>query len=224
MISIIIPTLNEELLIARCIDALGTEGFPGEIIVADGGSADRTREIALSRNRVMVIDSPKGRGTQMNAGSAVAAGDILLFLHADTILEQGWAEELCSALDDRSVVGGAFRFCIDDPSSKFRLVEAWVNMRCRAFGLPYGDQAIFIRKSIFEKLGGYKAILLMEDVDIIKRMKKLGRIAVLQKKAVTSGRRWISRGLLRTAATNQMTMLLYQLGVSPDKLARFYYR
>ncbi|MDP2157649.1 MAG: TIGR04283 family arsenosugar biosynthesis glycosyltransferase [Nitrospirota bacterium] len=224
MISVIIPALNEEMNIARCIESIRAEGFSGEIIIADGGSKDRTREIARSHADVIVIDTPKGRGTQMNIGAALATGDILLFLHADTILDQGWATELNAALDNPHVVGGAFTFSIDDPALKYRLVEAWVSMRCRIFSLPYGDQAIFIRRNAFQKLGGYKEIPLMEDVDIISRMKKLGSIAVLGKKAVTSGRRWVSKGLLRTAAINQMTKLMYHLGVSPERLARFYYR
>ncbi len=224
MISVVIPALNEELHIARCIESLRTEGFSDEIIIADGGSTDRTKEIALRHANITVMDSPKGRGTQMNAGSADAAGDILLFLHADTTLEQGWAKELCAALNDQSVVGGAFSFRIENPSQKYRLVEAWVRLRCLIFRMPYGDQAIFIRKSVFQKLGGFKEIPLMEDVDLISRMKWFGRIAVLEKKAVTSGRRWISKGLLRTTAINQLTMLLYLLGVSPERLARFYYK
>lgn len=224
MISVIIPALNEELHIERCIDSLRAEGFSGDIIVADGGSIDRTKEIALSHTGVIVVESPKGRGTQMNAGSAAATGDILIFLHADTVLEQGWSRELSAALDDPSVVGGAFRFCIDNPSAKYRLVEAWVHMRCRLCRLPYGDQAIFIRRDAFRTLGRYKEILLMEDVDIVRRMNKLGKIGILKHKAITSGRRWVSRGLLRTAVINQITMLLYQLGISPKKLARFYYQ
>lgn len=224
MISIIIPALNEEMHLARCIGSIRSEGFSEEIIVADGGSNDRTKEIASGYHGVRLLASAKGRGSQMNTGSRVATGDILLFLHADTILEQGWSKELCSALENHSFVGGAFSFCIDNPSSKYRLVEAWVRMRCRIFNLPYGDQAIFIRKHIFQKLGGYKEIPLMEDVDIISRMKELGKISVLRKKAVTSGRRWVSKGLLKTAAVNQMTLFMYHLGVSPERLARFYYR
>ena len=224
MISIIIPALNEELQIIRCIDSIRSEGFSGQIIVADGDSSDWTRELALSRAGVEVIDSPRGRGAQMNAGAAAATGDILLFLHADTVLEQGWSKELFSVLDGQSAVGGAFRFSIDNPLPKYRLVEAWVHMRCRLFRLPYGDQAIFIRRSVFRELGGYKEMPLMEDVDIVRRMKKQGKIVVLGHKAVTSGRRWVSRGLLKTALINQMTMLMYLIGFSPERLARFYYR
>ena len=224
ILSVIIPALNEEMHIQRCIETLRAGGFSGEIIVADGGSRDRTRDMALIHAGVSVIDSPKGRGPQMNAGSAVAAGNALLFLHADTILEQGWAVELEALLDEPSFVGGAFSFSIDCPSPKYRLVEAWVRLRCWLCNLPYGDQAIFIRKTVFQRLGGYKEIPLMEDVDLISRMKKQGRIAVLRKKAITSGRRWAVRGLLRTAMNNQLTMLMYHLGVSTERLARFYYR
>ncbi|MBI5848909.1 MAG: TIGR04283 family arsenosugar biosynthesis glycosyltransferase [Nitrospirae bacterium] len=224
MISVIIPVLNEEMHLARCMESLRQEAFSGELIVADGGSTDRSKEIAEKCHGVQWVESGKGRGVQMNAGSAVAAGDFLLFLHADTLLEQGWSKEVCSAFDDPSVIGGAFSFSIDDPSPKYRFVEAWVRMRCRVFRLPYGDQAIFIRKSVFQKLGGYKEIPLMEDVDIIKRMKSNGEIALLSCRAVTSGRRWIGKGLVKTALINQITMLLYQLGVSPERLARFYYR
>lgn len=224
MISVVIPALNEEMHLTRCIASIRADSFSGEVIVSDGGSIDRTREIALNHTGVKVIDSAKGRGTQMNAGAAVATGDILLFLHADTLLEQGWAKELCTSLEHASVIGGAFSFRIDNPEPRYRLVEAWVSMRCRIFRLPYGDQAIFIRKDAFQKLGGYKEIQLMEDVDLVSRMNKLGRISVLKKKAATSGRRWVSKGIFKTAAINQMTMLLYQLGVSPERLARFYYR
>ncbi len=224
MISVIIPALNEEKTIIGCIESVLKEGVPCEIIVADGGSTDRTLELALSQTGVIVTDSPKGRGIQMNSGSAVAAGDILLFLHADTVLEQGWHNAVTDALEDPSVIGGAFRFSIDNPSAKYRIVEAWVRLRCLIFSLPYGDQAIFIRKSAFDSICGYKEIPLMEDVDIISRMKKQGNLALLKKKAVTSVRRWLSRGILRTAIVNQITMIMYLLGVSPERLARFYYR
>jgi rSAM/selenodomain-associated transferase 2 len=224
MISVIIPTLNEEACLGRCLESVRSAGAGCEIIVADGGSTDRTRESAERYPGVRLVQSKAGRGNQMNRGASHAQGDLLLFLHADTALEVGWYDDIVAALRNSEITGGAFTFAIDDPRQKYRIVEAWVSMRCRLFRLPYGDQAIFIRRSSFEKLAGYKDIPLMEDVDLVARMKKLGGIALLQKKAVTSGRRWISKGLIRTALVNQTTMLLYLLGVSPHRLASFYYR
>jgi rSAM/selenodomain-associated transferase 2 len=224
MISVIIPALNEEACLERCIESIRSAGMGCEIIVADGGSKDRTREAAESYPEVRVVRSEPGRGNQMNSGASHARGELLLFLHADTVLEKGWHDDIAAALRSDEVIGGAFTFAIDNPMQKYRGVEAWVSMRCRIFRLPYGDQAIFIRRSAFEKLSGYKDMPLMEDVDLVTRMKKLGRIALLKTKAVTSGRRWVSKGLIRTAAINQVTMLLYLLGVSPHRLARLYYR
>ena len=224
MISVIIPTLNEEDTIAGCIASVRAEEASAEIIVVDGGSRDGTAEAAAVFPGVRIIRSEKGRGNQMNAGASSAGGDVLLFLHADTILEQGWKDALSSALETEAAVGGAFTFSIGNPAWKYRLVEAWVAMRCLIFRLPYGDQAIFMTKDAFRRLGGYEDIPLMEDVDLVRRMKKLGGLVMLRKRAVTSGRRWTSRGLVRTAAINQLTMLLYLLGVSPQRLARLYYR
>jgi len=224
MISVIIPTLNEEACIRRCIESVRSTAAGCEIIVADGGSTDRTGEIAESHPKVQLVRSEAGRGNQMNSGATHAQGDVLLFLHADTFLEEGWHDDIAAALRNNDISGGAFTFAIDAPARKYRIVEAWVSMRCRIFSLPYGDQAIFIRRSFFEKLGGYKNLPLMEDVDLVTRMKKLGRITILQNRALTSGRRWASKGLLRTALINQITLLLYLLGVNPHKLARFYYR
>ncbi len=224
MISVIIPTLNEEAHIAGCIEAVLAEVTGCRIIVCDGGSFDMTRDIAIRYPGVTVVESDKGRGRQMNRGASCVGSNVLLFLHADTILEKGWAKELHRALQDDAVIGGAFTFCIDHPSPKYRLVEAWVAMRCRLCGLPYGDQGIFIRRESFQKLGGYREIPLMEDVDLIGRMKKVGKIVVLKERAFTSGRRWVAKGVVKTAAINQVTMLLHRLGVSPDRLAKFYYR
>jgi rSAM/selenodomain-associated transferase 2 len=224
MISVIIPTLNEERHIGRCIEALRAAIGDCEIIVCDGGSSDMTRDIAIGFRGVTVIGSEKSRGVQMNRGATHAKGDVLLFLHADTVLEEGWAEEIENALTDGSVIGGAFTFSIGNPAMKYRLVEVWVKMRCRVFRLPYGDQGMFIRRDSFIKLGGYRNIPLMEDVDIINRMKNLGKIAILNRKAATSGRRWAKKGIIRTAAINQITMLCYLIGVSPERLAKFYYR
>ena len=224
MISIIIPALNEEDNIGRCLESLLKAGGDCEIIVADGGSTDKTAEFAKSYPAVLFIESRKGRGIQMNMGAAAASGDILLFLHADTILETGWAAAILSVFDNASVSGGAFTFRIQSQLWKYRMVEAWVKLRCRLCLLPYGDQAIFVRKRAFDIIRGYKDIPVMEDVDFIGRLKKLGTIVILNKKAITSERRWSKKGLIKTAAINQFVMLLYKLGVNPCLLARISYR
>ena len=224
MISIIIPVLNEEAHLGSCIEAVRQNDASCEIIIVDGGSFDRTIEIAESFQGVKVMKTPKGRGLQMNAGAFSAAGDILLFLHADTTLEDGWGRAIASAVKDSSLAGGAFTFAIKNPAKKYRAVEQWVKFRCLLFRLPYGDQAIFVKREVFQKLGGYKNIPLMEDVDLVERMKRLGRIVILETRALTSERRWGRKGLIYTAVLNQWIMFLYKIGVSPQKLARLYYR
>jgi len=224
MISVIIPALNEEEHIAACIDAVKISDDVGEVIVADGGSSERTVEIAEKYPGVKVIKTGRGRGLQLNAGGLAATGEILLFLHADTVLEKGWSTAVIRALKDHSVAAGAFTFAIDNRERKYRVVEKWVHLRSSLFKLPYGDQGLFIRRSVFGTLGGYQNIPLMEDIDLIERIKRTGTIVILDTKAYTSERRWRERGLLRTAVLNQFIMLLYWLGVSPQRLARIYYR
>ncbi|MDH4231489.1 MAG: TIGR04283 family arsenosugar biosynthesis glycosyltransferase [Nitrospirota bacterium] len=224
MISVIIPALNEEAHIGTCIDAIKRDGDSNEIIVADGGSSDRTAGIAEGYQGIKVVHTARGRGLQMNAGALHARGEILLFLHADTILEEGWSRTVESALHNVSAAGGAFTFAIDNPERKYRAVEQWVRLRCSLFMLPYGDQGIFVKGDVFKRLKGYKDIPLMEDVDLVERMKSLGKIVIVDKKAFTSERRWLKRGLVRTAALNQLIMLLYRMGMSPHKLAKIYYR
>jgi len=224
MISIIIPVLNEASLIGACIEAVKQSDGDCEIIVVDGGSSDRTIEIAESSQGVKVVTTQKGRGLQMNAGVLHATGEILLFLHADTILEKDWGQAIARAIKDSSAVGGAFTFAINNTGKKYRLIEQWVKLRCLLFSLPYGDQAIFVKKHVFNKLGGYKNIPLMEDVDLVERMKRLGRIVILETRALTSERRWGRKGFIYTAVMNQLIMFFYQIGVSPQKIARIYYR
>jgi rSAM/selenodomain-associated transferase 2 len=224
MISVIIPTLNEEDNIGRCIQAIRSEDHCCEVILADGGSTDRTVEIAGAYEEVRIVKTGRGRGLQMNKGAAAAGGEVLLFLHADTRLEEGWARAILSLLDDRSVAGGAFSFKVDNPDRHYRLIELWVSFRCGIFKIPYGDQGIFVRRDIFDGLGGYREIPLMEDVDIIARMKRTGRIVILDTKAFTHHRRWAREGWVRVSLTNQMIMVMYRLGLDPDRLAKIYYR
>jgi rSAM/selenodomain-associated transferase 2 len=223
MISVIIPTLNEEDNIVRCIRSVGNEAGC-EIIVADGGSTDRTLERAGACEGVRIVSSGRGRGRQMNKGASAAGGDVFLFLHADTRLEQGWGRAVHSLLDNGSVVGGAFTFRVDSDRRRYRLIEFLVSLRCSIFKLPYGDQGIFVRRGIFESLGGYREVPLMEDVDLMGRLREKGRIAILGKKAFTHHRRWEREGWVRASLQNQMIMILYRLGRSPDALAKMYYR
>ncbi len=226
MISVIIPTLNERQVIRACIESVLSGRHNGEVVVSDGGSADGTpgvvREYA-GRN-VLLVEGGKGRGTQMNAGASVAHGDVFLFLHADTRLDKGWDDAVTAAMKDAGTAAGAFSLRIDSDRRHFRLIEAWVRFRCRLFSLPYGDQAIFVRRRTFLDIGGYREIPLMEDVDLIARLKATGRIVVRQEKVFTSARRWEREGWLFTSARNPLIMLLYRLGVDPKRLARMYCR
>lgn len=224
MISVVIPTYNEEGVVGRCIEAVAAEGADCEIIVSDGGSSDGTVAEAEGFQNVVVVRSRKGRGYQMNAGAACARGNVFLFLHADTTLQKGWSREVLSVCEEEAVAGGAFTLRIDGPGRRYRLTECWVKVRCRLFRLPYGDQAIFVKRGAFENMNGYRDIPLMEDVDMVERMKELGRIAILNKVAYTQARKWMSEGWLCTSLRNQLIMLMYRMGVDPHRLARIYYR
>ena len=224
MISVIIPTLDEAENIRGCIECVRAEDGDFEILVCDGGSSDETVQIARGYDDAVLIETGKGRGAQMNRGAAAANGGVLLFLHADTKLERGWSRELLSVLADESVVGGAFTFKIDNPARRYRLVESWVKLRCSLFSLPYGDQGIFVRKDIFNKIGGYQDIPLMEDVEIVGALNKEGKLVLLEKCAVTHDRRWSRKGWIRASVSNQLVMLMYKMGIDPHTLARLYYR
>lgn len=225
MISVIIPALNEEQTIGKCIAWIKEDHASTELIVADGGSIDRTRDIISDYPDVALVKSEKGRGMQMNSGAAKARGDILLFLHADTRLASGWYKAIeTMLLSNTNTVGGAFTFKVDHSARRYRILETMVRLRCRLFRLPYGDQAIFIRREAFEKISGYTAIPLMEDVKLVSEMKKLGNIMILDHSAYTDSRRWERKGIIKTSVSNLLTLLMYKLGVSPNKLAERYYR
>jgi rSAM/selenodomain-associated transferase 2 len=223
MISVIIPALNEAGVIANCIESLREEEGNIEIIAVDGGSVDGTPEIISNYNDIVLVKSPKGRGRQMNEGAGAASGDVYLFLHADTILEQGWSNEIMTALGDGSVKGGAFTLAIDSAGRRYRLIEHLVRLRCALWKLPYGDQGIFVRRGVFERIGGYKNIPLMEDVDLVERIKREGRISILPGKAITSHRRWEKKGWIETTLMNQVIMVMYRLGIDTKRLAEIYY-
>jgi len=221
-ISIIIPALNEASTIAPVIST-ARNAKNVEIIVADGGSSDGTADIAQSLG-VRVISTAPGRATQMNAGAASATGDILLFLHADTHLPRGYDSSARRVLANPSAVAGAFELKIDARSLSLRLVETGVNWRSNFLQMPYGDQAIFLYSATFDKIGGFPDLPLMEDFEFVRRLKKQGRIAILPQPVLTSDRRWQQLGVIKTTVINQIVIIAYFLGVSPDRLAFWYKR
>ena len=219
-ISIIIPVLNEARTINKVLASLqNTSNI--EVIVVDGGSQDETVEIAKSL-AVKVLSSPPGRAIQMNTGAAVATGNILLFLHSDTILPAGFESMVTQALKKPETVGGAFELGIDAKIRGIRLVEKMVNWRSRFLSLPYGDQAIFVKADIFKELGGFPELPIMEDFVFIRHLRRMGKIEILPAPVLTSGRRWQKLGLVKTTIINQIIIIGYYLGVSPAQLASFY--
>lgn len=228
-ISVIIPALEEEATIARAIRSCREAG-PCEVIVADGGSGDRTVEMA-SREADAVIVAPQGRAAQMNAGAAVARGSVLLFLHADTLLPGGSAPAVLVALQDQRVTGGAFRVRLVASPGASRYVRAMLWITGRMIGVRAGaaraftgDQAIFMRAEAFRTVGGYPEIPLMEDVELSRRMRRMGRTVLLPLNVRTSGRRWEDWGPLRTVLFMWRLRIDYLLGRPPSRCAEAYRR
>jgi rSAM/selenodomain-associated transferase 2 len=217
-ISIIIPVLNEAKAIALTINQ-AQNATAVEIIVVDGGSTDGTRQAA---NHVQVITTPPGRAVQMNAGAAVAGGDILLFLHADTLLPVGFDTWVRQTLAQPRIMAGAFELKIDGQSPGLRLVEKMVNWRSRYCQMPYGDQAIFLKTTTFQELGGFPQQPIMEDFELIRRLQRQGKIAIAPFPVITSARRWQKLGILQTTLINQIVIVAYFCGVSPNRLAFWY--
>lgn len=219
-ISIIIPACNEEDGIAATVGEVANH--PGvEVVVADGGSTDQTVSLARAAG-ARVVTTLRGRGLQQNAGAAVARGRILLFLHADTRLPDNFHRLVLAAIDLPGVVAGAFPLGIAAQGCGFRLIEWGANLRSGLLQLPYGDQALFMRAEQFSGVGGFRDISLLEDVDLVLRLRRLGRIGLVAQPVRTSARRWLRLGLLRTTMVNQLIMLAYFSGVSPAGLARWY--
>jgi rSAM/selenodomain-associated transferase 2 len=222
--SFIIPVSNEEAIISRTIEQVLSLNASGraEIIVVDGDPAGRTIKVA-DHLGVKTTISEKGRGNQMNLGASLAAGDILIFLHADTILPHDALELIETAMEDISCIAGAFDLAIDSERPAFRLIEKAASFRSRMTRIPYGDQTIFIRKRDFRDLGGFRDIPIMEDVEIMRRIKKRkGKICIIGRAVMTSPRRWEKEGIVYTTLRNWLLIALYLCGAKPEKLIRFY--
>ncbi|MBZ5638184.1 MAG: TIGR04283 family arsenosugar biosynthesis glycosyltransferase [Acidobacteriia bacterium] len=220
LVSIVIPVLDEERPLARCLAALTSEAAPWEAVVVDGGSRDRTREVARSFEGVRVIVAPRGRARQMNAGAAGTSGELLWFLHADCVPRPGAVAAIRRALDDPGTSLGAFRFRLDGDRRAYRLLEYGVAARVRLFGLPFGDQGLFLRRATFDAIGGFRDVPLFEDVYLVREARRRGRLARLPMPLPTSPRRWETRGLLRSSGTDLALLVLERLGVSAARLAR----
>jgi rSAM/selenodomain-associated transferase 2 len=218
-LSIIIPTFDEETCLPHALASLPTGA---EVIISDGQSRDRTTQIA-EEHRARVVMGPRGRGAQMNRGAKAAAGDILLFLHADCELGPGALEAVRAVLESPDVAGGSFRLRISGPSWSYRLVAFGSNLRARS-GLPYGDQAIFVRRSVFDAIGGYPEIPIMEDVEFVRRIRRRGRLVAVAETVTTGTRHWDALGPLLTTLLNWITVSLYFCGVEPSRLYPIYHR
>ena len=225
MLSVIIPALNAEATLPQTLGAL----IPGvvcglikEVIISDGGSTDESREIAENTG-CAVVTGPAGRGTQLSRGALAARGDWLLFLHADTALSAGWEDELghFMAQPYSREYAGVFRFALDDFRPQARRIENLVALRCKLFALPYGDQGLLIHRSLYDQLGGYAKVPLMEDVDLIRRIGRR-RLVYFCCTAQTSAARYITGGYLRRPLRNLFCLSLYFLRVPPRLIARLY--
>lgn len=220
-VTVIIPTLNEEDWIAGAVTSAFAAGA-AEVIVADGGSIDRTARLATSAGARMLLSEPM-RARQLNLGADAASHQTLVFLHADSRLPAGAAAEVEDALMNGADFGG-FRIAFAEPSRRLRIAAAMINLRTSVTRCPWGDQAQFIRRETFLKAGGFLEMPLMEDYELAMRMKRRGRSVLLPMTVTTSGRRFLRKGLLRTAAHNWRTIIRYRLGADVDALARGYRR
>jgi rSAM/selenodomain-associated transferase 2 len=221
--SIIVPLLNEAERLPALLAHLAPLRHRAEVILVDGGSTDGSLEAARSAEWVRFLTAPAGRARQMNAGAAAAAGDVLLFLHADTTLPPAALDHIGAALADPRVVGGRFDVRLDHPQPIYRIVETFMNLRSRWTGIWTGDQAIFVRRATFDRVGGYPDIPLMEDVEFTRRLRRAGPRACLHARVTASARKWEREGALRTILLMWGLRFLFWIGVAPERLHRWYY-
>ena len=221
-LSIIIPTLNEAEIIGEALSDL-PKSETVEVIVVDGGSRDRTIELAASLG-VRVLTTTASKARQMNAGAEDASGAVLLFLHADTRLPEAYEEKIRTAVNRNGFRAGAFTLKIDADHWGLRVIERVANWRSRYLRMPYGDQALFVRRETFREIGGFPACPIMEDFELVRRLRRKGGIVILPDYVRTSARRYLNFGIFKSWMINQTIVAAYCLGVGPERLARWYRR
>ncbi|MGM0442429.1 MAG: TIGR04283 family arsenosugar biosynthesis glycosyltransferase [Elusimicrobiota bacterium] len=221
--SVVIPVINEQKRINTKINHLkNMDGIESkQIIVVDGDPAGSTIGV-IEDSEVVKITSSRGRAKQMNAGAKVAGGEVIIFLHADTELPPGAFKKISKELE-KGYIGGAFKLKLDSENLLINLISHTANLRVDVFGIPYGDQAIFVKKSVFENAGGYPEIPLMEEVEFLRKIKReYGKLKVIKSPVLSSARRWENNGILQTTLKNHLIRFLYLLKVSPEVLANIY--
>ena len=216
----IVPAHAETAHLARLLDSIAGDSDL-EVIVSIPAGDDLSAKTAAPFG-VTVCEGVKGRGAQLHLGAQAAGGANLLFCHADTILPEGWKEAVIKTMARESVSGGAFKFAIDSPLLKYGVIAATANVRAGLLGLVYGDQAVFTSRDIYLKTGGFRPLPVMEDVDFIARLRRIGKVVIVDKPAKTSPRRWEKEGTVYCTLRNAILIFLYLLGVAPEKLARFF--
>jgi rSAM/selenodomain-associated transferase 2 len=220
MISVIIPALNESQTIESCLLRLREQIEHHEIVVVDGGSDDATLDVVRAFSDVKWLCSPAGRGRQMNRGAEVAEGDLLLFLHADTCLPQDGLSRIEALMAQEGIVAGSFSLSFDESNSLLKLYALFSRINHLLF--TYGDQGLFMSRHIYELIGGFREIPIMEDVEIQKRLRKMGRFIKIRQPVITSARRFLTYGIIKQQILNMGLVFLYHAGFSPVWLKRFY--
>lgn len=220
VISIVIPTLNAASRLGETLAAVIAE--PGvEVVLVDGGSTDQTVAIAKSYGVQALVSEP-GRARQMNVGAAAVGGDVLLFLHGDTVLPVGFADKVRETMSDLGVAAGAFRLSFDASNLPLEAIAWGANLRSRWLQMPYGDQALFLPKELFSAMGGFPEMVILEDLALVRNLKRHGRVVIRPEVVITAARRWQQRGMIAQTLRNQLILIGFFLGVSLDRLAGWY--
>ncbi len=222
-ISVIIPAYNEESCLAHCIESVRSQNHPAEIIVTDGGSEDSTRTMARNLSAKVIEIGERNLGKQLNRAAAIAKGEILLFLHADSLLTSGIFEQIEASLNQKEYIGGAFRVKLTGKRGFYRYLEAGGDLYCQLTKTYFGDRCVFIRASVFKQMEGFREMVIMADVEFSRRMNRLGKTVFLPGPIISSSRKFDKEGSMNTLLKISWALLAYRLGYTPEKIREKYY-